>query len=42
MMCVVGTDAIRIDDVGMAAVEMNNVGTDVLVNDTIGRVMALP
>lgn len=40
MMCVVGTDAVRIDDVGVAAVEMDNVGADVLVNYTIGRVVA--
>lgn len=42
MMYVVGMDSVRIDDVGVAAVEMDNVRTDVLVNYTIGRVMALP
>lgn len=37
MMYVVGMDAVRIDDVGVAAVEIDNVRTDVLVNYTIER-----
>lgn len=37
MVYVVGMEAVRIDDVGVAAVEMDNVRTDILVNYTIGR-----